>query len=296
MNDIVSDQPPYTTTKLYADDLKCYNKITKDEDTIHFDETLEHINVWSLKWQLPIATQKCQVMCISNIKFPAVDSGLFCLGSHQLSDTTTSEDLGLIFNSSLNFHQHIQSICNKAKSQLFLLRKRFLSKNVKYLILAYKTYIVPVLNYCSPVWSPSTAGDILLIEKVQKFFTKKLSGYEELSYKDRLAKCGLRSLELMRLHTDLIYCYKILHNLIKIDKSLLFEIDPYCGPRSHGLQLRALSARTNLALHSFNYRVCNAWNKLSANTVWAPNLKMFKSYLYAEDLSELLTLDVNTFS
>ena len=54
--------------------------------------------------------------------------------------------------------------------------------------------------------------DVLLLEKVQKSFTKKLLGYEELSYKERLSKSGLKSLELTRLHADLIYyCYKILH-------------------------------------------------------------------------------------
>ena len=116
-------------------------------------------------------------------------------------------------------------------SQIFLLRKRFLSKDVKYLLLAYKTYILPILNYCSPVWSPSTACDILLLEKVQKSFTKKLLGYEELSYKERLSKSGLKSLELTRLHAELIYCYKILHNLVMMDNSIMFDFDPYCGPR-----------------------------------------------------------------
>jgi len=81
-----------------------------------------------------------------------------------------------------------------------------------------------------------------------------------------------------------------------IDKSHLFDLDPYYGPRSHGLILRAPRARTDLGLQSFSYRVCNAWNQLSANTVWAPTLKMFKSYLLSEDLSHSLTLGVDIFS
>jgi len=34
-------------------------------------------------------------------------------------------------------------------------------------------------------------------------------GYRYMSYVDRLAKLGLPSLELRRLHLDLIYCYKV---------------------------------------------------------------------------------------
>ena len=132
--------------------------------------------------------------------------------------------------------------------------------------------------------------------EVHKSFTKKFLGYEELSYKERLSKSGLKSLELIRLHGDLIYCYKILHKLVMIDNSIMFDFDPYCGPRSHGLSLRAPKPRTDLALHSFNYRVCFVWNSLSANTLWEPTLASFKSYLFSEDLSHSLTLDVDTLS
>jgi hypothetical protein len=296
INDVVVNQPVETVSKLYADDLKCYNEISDISNPKPFLDTLSHINEWSILWQLPVAAKKCQIMFISNKNSSRNEPRLFNIGTALLGETDKIEDLGLLFTSSLNFHQHIQSMCSKARSQIFLLRKRFLCKDTKYLILAYKTYILPILNYCSPVWSPSAAGDILLIERVQKFFTKNLFGCEGLSYKERLCKTGLKSLELIRLQADLILCYKILHNLVIIDNTHLFDLDPYYGPRSHGLILKAPRARTDLALHSFNYRVCNAWNKLSANTVWAPSLAAFKSYLLSEDLSDSLTLDVDTFS
>ena len=78
-----------------------------------------------------------------------------------------------------------------------------------------------------------------------------------------------------------------------IDNSIMSDFESFCGPRSHGLSLRAERPRTDLALRSFNYRVCSVWNSLSANTVWAPTLA---SYLFSEDLSRSLTLDVDTFS
>ena len=99
----------------------------------------------------------------------------------------------------------------------------------------------------------------------------------------------------MRLRADLILCYKILHGLIKIDSSQMFDYDSYYGPRSHGLILRAPNARTELGLNSFSYRTYNSWNRLSPNTVWAPTLKQFNTELYSEDLSHSLMLEFDTF-
>src|SRR5271163_479582 len=63
-------------------------------------------------------------------------------------------DLGVNFTSRLNFTNHISITIAKAKQRLFLLKKSFLSKNPKILIMAFKTYIVPLLEYCSPVCNP----------------------------------------------------------------------------------------------------------------------------------------------
>ena len=102
-------------------------------------------------------------------------------------------------------------------------------------------------------------------------------GFGDLSYKERLQKSGLKSLELTRLRADLILGYKILHGLSKIDNSHMFDYDSYYGPRSHGLTLRAPKIITDLGLHSFSYRTCNSWNRLYPNTVWAPILKQCKT-------------------
>jgi hypothetical protein len=295
VNDIVHGQPAGTISKLYADDLKSYNVIHDLADSAPFIDTLKHIFEWSRLWQLPIALSKCQWMHITTKKKSLDDQSLFLLGCASVHETFQSSDLGVVFSSSLNFHQHIANLCSKAKGLVFFLYKRLVTKNPVYLILAYKLYIVPILSYVSPVWSPSTLCDILKIESIQRTFTKKLQGYEDMSYNERLQKAGLRSLELTRLHADLILCYKILHGLIKINYSQMFDYDSYYGPRSHGLTLRAPRVRTDLGLHSFNYRTVNSWNKLSPNTVWAPTLKQFKTQLYSEDLSHSLVLDFDTF-
>jgi len=56
-----------------------------------------------------------------------------------------------------------------------------------------------------------------LLEKVQRRFTKRLQSLKHLQYSIRLTRLGLPSLELRRLHLDLLYCYKIVFGLICLD-------------------------------------------------------------------------------
>ena len=65
-----------------------------------------------------------------------------------------------------------------------------------------------VLEYNSVIWSPYTKGDIECMEKVQRRFTKRLPGLKHLTYRQRLKQVNLLSLQLRRLHADLIMCYK----------------------------------------------------------------------------------------
>ena len=55
----------------------------------------------------------------------------------------------------------------KAFGHLSVLLKEFQTSDVSVLILAYKIYVNPILEYNSPVWNPC-------VERVQRFFTHAL--------------------------------------------------------------------------------------------------------------------------
>ena len=72
-----------------------------------------------------------------------------------------------------------------------------------------------------------------LVEKVQRRFTKRLRGLCNLSYCDRLTKLGLCTLELSRLHLDLLYCYKIVFGLVNINFDNFFALSTNTNTRGH---------------------------------------------------------------
>ena len=79
------------------------------------------------------------------------------------------------------------------------------------MLCAFKSYILPLVSYCSTVWSPSLFGDICAIESVQRLFTRKLTVMKDLPYISRLAALDLPTLELRRMLAVLTICFKILN-------------------------------------------------------------------------------------
>ena len=112
--------------------------------------------------------------------------------SHEFAYVDIIRDL---VDSHLKFDQHIDFIVHKAMSRAYLILKTFHSRDRSVMVKAYCTYVRPVLEYYSPIWSPHTICLINRIEKVQHFLTKRIAGLCSVSYDKRLAVLTLHSLE-----------------------------------------------------------------------------------------------------
>ena len=113
----------------------------------------------------------------------------------------------------------------------------------------------PLLEYCSSVWSPHCVKHISAIESVQRSFTKKLSGMENLSYPERLLALKLESLELRRLKADLIYLYKILFKIVDTDLINILKFPSYSSTRGHPYKLVHPLPKTDTLKRSEERRV-----------------------------------------
>jgi len=87
------------------------------------------------------------------------------------------------------------------------------------------------------VWSPYTVKDIDAVESIQCRFTNRLPGYKFLAYSERLKRANLLSLELRRLHSDLVWCYKILFGHVDMKSESLFEWASDLSTRGHKYKL-----------------------------------------------------------
>jgi len=141
------------------------------------------------------------------------------------------KDLGVIVDRTTKFHCHVETICAKAKQRAALIFRCFASKDPDLLFKTFTTYVRPILEYCSEVWSPHHLTDIKKIESVQRQFTKGLRGLKGLSYSARLKRLNTDTLELRRLLNDLVMVYKIMNYHVALNAEELF----YCNKASNML-------------------------------------------------------------
>jgi len=144
--------------------------------------------------------------------------------NHELAHVSSILDLGVAVDGHLKFDQHIDLIVHKAMSRAYLILKTFDSRDRSLLVKAYCTYVRPMLEYCSPVWPPHSICLINRIEKVQRFFAKRIAGLWSLCYDDRLTVLNLHSLEYRLIFNDLVLCYKILNGKVDTQLSSVFKL------------------------------------------------------------------------
>ena len=86
------------------------------------------------------------------------------------------------------------------------------------------------------MWSPQGKQDIECIKRVQRRYTKRLPGLKTYSYESTLQRLNLTTLELRRLHIDLVWCYKIvfgLDRLVDVKFDDFFKHAPLNHTRGH---------------------------------------------------------------
>ena len=83
-----------------------------------------------------------------------MSSHQFVLCNSILPYVDAVNDLGVVVDQHLTFSEHIDRIVKKAASRCYLVFKYFQSRNTVLLVRAFTTYVRPLLEVNSQVWSP----------------------------------------------------------------------------------------------------------------------------------------------
>lgn len=278
---------------LYADDCKLYYSAhpSKSGMTLidkYLQEDLNTIDQWCKTVQLRLSVSKCQVLNI-NPPNTLTSSNLFIDGN-PLENVTSIRDLGLIVDSKLRFSEHCAAKAMKASNVVNFLFRAFKSKETSFLVGLFKTYVIPLLDYGSVVYSPILTRDIRIIESVQKRFTKRLPEFRgtSFSYPQRLKATGLIPLDIRRSIHDLVETYKIIYGYVDLEFKNFFQLIPLNrATRSNGLKLRVNSFRTEIRKNYFSNRVVKLWNKLPRELVTIGTVHSFREAVTAYQTADL---------
>ena len=157
-----------------------------------------------------------------------------------------------------------------------LILKCFVSRDRTLLLKGYLTYVRPLLEYGSPIWSPHFKYLVDKIESVQKYYTKRIPGMWDLPYTERLNYLGLQTLEKRRVNTDLLLCLQIING--KIDTSILHSFvrntNRNVKIRGNSYKLNKISCKIDATKYVYSNRIVNAWNALPEHMVSGPSSTM----------------------
>ena len=110
----------------------------------------------------------------------------------------------------------------------------------------------------------------------------------------------IKTLEYRRARQDLIILYKILNNIITVDRNTLFRSSDFYNSynlRRHSQCLKTIhNSKTNVRKHFFAERSTTAWNQLPERVVQSQSLDEFKRRLDEMDLNQIFAFVYNNSS
>ena len=87
------------------------------------------------------------------------------LSNSALKQVSYTKHLGVFFDHHLTWEPHINYVLQSVRRKLFVINGYFV------LCLLYRAFVLPIIDYCDTVWSPSNASCISRLERVHsKFF------------------------------------------------------------------------------------------------------------------------------
>ena len=232
---------------------------------------LARIADWCSAWGMVLNARKTRSMIVSRSRtllpvFPALE-----LENSFLEESRELPILGVTFDSKLTFGTHVQSVASSAARKLGLMRKAGKVFGDRSLIVrCFWAYLLPVLEYCSPVWNCAADCHLRPLDRVVR-------GAVELS--GGLLKCDLQH---RRSVASLCMFYKIATNPSHpLHQSLPGRFAPLRRTRQavslHEQALAPVRCRTEQFSRSFVPRSVIAWNSLDASVFAGDDLSAFKS-------------------
>ena len=246
--------------------------------------------------QLSLAHEKCEQLTISKKKSFSV----FHLEDIPVKKSSIVKDLGVFISSDLKWKTHIARTKQSAFQKCYLILKSFQSPCVWTLVKAYTSFVRPIMEYGTQVWNPHYKHDIISMESVQRFFTKKICMRCNIpfqSYNDRLNKLNLKSLEYRRVAFDLVMIFKIINCMVALNFDDFFEFydSPY-ETRRHQLCLKLKRCKGLGEKGWFSNRVIPTWNSLPELIVLSHSIACFRYFLNNFDLCTIYKFTVhNTY-
>ena len=107
---------------MFADDIKMYTELKNQNSTVNFQNQLDSICQWSIRWQLPISYTKCNLLYLGRQE---ANGTLLTINGNPLATSSFTKDLGVVIDPDLKFDLHINDLVARAKQRAAIIPQMF---------------------------------------------------------------------------------------------------------------------------------------------------------------------------
>ena len=188
----------------FADDTQLYSKISYVEDC---DSLQSDLNCVTKTNNTVFNSQKFKYLSFStNVSITIDYVNAYVSPNFIIIDNVNNlKDLGIIMSSNCSFEQHIIEFCKRCTGLCGWILRTFSSRESTVMMTLFKSLVLSRLDYGSQLWSPTKIRQIIMIEKIQKVFTKHIKGFTSFSYQERISNLKIYSLQCRRERYIIIY-------------------------------------------------------------------------------------------
>lgn len=212
----------------YADDLKIYTEIGQDDDSISLQRSLDSLCEWASVNKLTINPIKTVFVTFrggrSSIRTYTID-GL------TIAPSASVKDLGVRFDSKLSFKEHYLDVITKSRVLYFAARRFCKEAGDRNLIVKIcNTFILPIQEYCIPIWYRDRVGLNRQVEWVHHQITRIALGSAHrphlpnyIEYRERCRRLAIPTFEERTTATQALSIIKLLKGIIDSDFSHVIQ-------------------------------------------------------------------------
>ena len=198
----------------FADDTRMLKEVNSVRDASLLQTDLEAVYDCAVNNNSSFNNKKFEVLRYGSDSTLKLCTSYTAPDGSIISEKAHVRDLGVTMSADGTFRQHISNTCQSARNMCSWILRTFQSRSPELMLTLWKSLVVPILDYCSQLWSPSKVGEIQQLEDIQKAFTRKIQTDTKVDYWERLQKYHLYSLERRRERYQIIYMWKILEGMV----------------------------------------------------------------------------------
>ena len=286
---------PHVICSQFADDTALIST-AEDESTAtkHLQTAITAAGEWLQAWHLLVNASKTVTMKFS-VRAGQADTNhcsTFHLNGAELAAVSQHRHLGVILQSDLRWNSHITATIAKSARQLFLLRRLRPSVTPTALILLYKIYIRPKLEYASTVFSSLSVTISDRLERFQRKAARICLGlplFQPTNHSALLHRVGWSTLSSRRRYVRLLFAHDL---WTKSVPPHLIGLVPAPAHRSsstlrHSRVFTVPSTRTSHHRDSPIFLPCSEFNSIPSSISEISSKQSFKAAIQPLILSSI---------